>query len=128
MALWKITPASAIFPAAAIVVSRDQTQQLPAPLIEAVLRADISGLPAAVVLTGVDLGAQGYAVAKINKVLIRDPQPEPTAARARQEYAQAWSAAEGLAYYNVIKARFKAEILVPKPVVGSGATETTSTQ
>ena len=128
LALWKITPASAIFPAAAIVVSRDQTQQLPALLIEAVLRADVSGLPAAVVLTGVDLGAQGYAVVKINKVLIRDPQPEPTAARARQEYAQAWSAAEGLAYYNVIKARFKAEILVPKPVVGSGATETTSTQ
>ena len=115
LAAWKATPASAAFPSA-VLVSRDQTQQLPAPLVDAVFRADVNGLPAAVVMLGVDLGKQGYAVVKINKVLMRDAQPEPAAMRARQEYAQAWSAAEGLAYYNVIKARFKTEILVPKPV------------
>ena len=115
LAAWKATPASAAFPSA-VLVSRDQTQQLPAPLVDAVFRADVNGLPAAVVMLGVDLGKQGYAVVKINKVLMRDALPEPAAMRARQEYAQAWSAAEGLAYYNVIKARFKTEILVPKPV------------
>ena len=127
LAAWKAAPASAVFPAA-IVISRDQTQQLPAPLINAALRADVNGLPAATVLIGVDVGAQGYAVVKINKVLARDPQPEPMATRARQEYAQAWAAAEGLAHYNIIKNRFKAEILVPKPAAFNEAGNIASTQ
>ena len=118
LAAWKAAPATAVFPAA-IVISRDQTQQLPSPLVDAVLRAEVKAAPAAASLNGVDLGAQGYAVFKVNKVLPRDPQPEPATAQARQQYAQAWTAAEGLAYYNVIKDRFKAEILVAKPVPGN---------
>lgn len=118
LAAWKAAPATAVFPAA-IVISRDQTQQLPSPLVDAVLRAEVKAAPAAASLNGVDLGAQGYAVFKVNKVLPRDPQPELATAQARQQYAQAWTAAEGLAYYNVIKDRFKAEILVAKPVPGN---------
>lgn len=114
LAAWKAAPAAAVFPAA-VVVSRDQTQQQPSALIDAALRADITGLPTAPVLTGVDLGAQGYAVLKVNKVLPREAQPEAAALQARQQYAQAWTAAESLAYYNSIKDRFKTEILVPRP-------------
>ena len=115
LAAWKAAPASAAFPAA-IVIARNQTQQLPAPLVDAALRADVDTPATASPLTGVDLGAQGYAIVKVNKVLPREPQSESAALQARQQYAQAWTAAEGLAYYNLIKDRFKAEILVPKPV------------
>ncbi|MBC7548138.1 MAG: SurA N-terminal domain-containing protein, partial [Polaromonas sp.] len=114
LAAWKAAPASAVFPAS-VVVSRDQTQQQPAAVIDAALRADISGLPAAPVLTGVDLGSQGYAVLKVDKVLPRDVQPAAASLQARQQYAQAWTAAESLAYYNTLKDRFKTEILVPRP-------------
>ena len=124
---WRKAPTSAVF-ASAVVVSRDQTQQLPTPLVDAALSADVSGLPASVVLTGVDLGAQGYAVIKVNKLLPRDPQPEPAAAQARKQYTQAWGAAEGMAYYNVIKDRFKAEILVPKPSALNAGDNSTSSQ
>jgi peptidyl-prolyl cis-trans isomerase D len=33
----------------------------------------------------------------------------------QQQYARWWASSEGLAYYNLLKARFKAQILVPKP-------------
>ena len=114
LAAWKAAPAAAVFPVA-VVVSRDQAQQQPAALIDAALRADITGLPTAPVLVGVDLGAQGYAVLKVNKVLPREAQPEAATQQARQQYARAWTAAESLAYYNTIKDRFKTEILVPRP-------------
>jgi peptidyl-prolyl cis-trans isomerase D len=112
LAAWKATPASASLPEA-VIVSRDQSQKLPASLIEAVLRADSANLPAFV---GVDLGAQGYAVAKVNKVLPREAKPA-TAVQDRQQYTQWWSNAETMAYYNSLKERFKAEIKVAKPSV-----------
>ena len=127
LAAWKAAPLTALLPTA-VVVSRDQTQQQPSALIDAALRADITGLPAAPVLTGVDLGAQGYAVLKVNKVLPRDAQPEAAALQARQQYAQAWTAAESLAYYNSIKERFKTQILVPRPAQGQALVTTSSTQ
>lgn len=120
LAAWKAAPASAVL-LAPMVISRDQAKQLPAVLIDAVLRSDISGLPAAPVLMGVDLGPQGYAVVKINKVLPRDRQPEPAALQATQQFSQAWTAAETLAYYNALKARFKAEILVARPVANQAS-------
>ncbi len=111
LAAWKASPASATLPAA-VVVSRDQTQQLPAPVVSAVLSADASAMPA---LVGVDLGAQGYAVVNVRKVL---PRPEQAAAAAQQDqaqYTQWWTSAESLAYYNILKERFKADIKVPRP-------------
>ena len=127
LAAWKISPATAVFPAA-VIVSRDQTQQQSSALIEAALRADVTGLPAAPALTGVDLGAQGYAVLKVNKVLPRDAQPAAAALQARQQYAQAWTAAESLAYYNSLKDRFKTEILVSRPAPGQAQANLTSSQ
>lgn len=111
LAAWKAAPATASLPAA-VLISRTQTQQLPVPVVEAALRADTAALPA---FTGVDLGAQGYAVVKLVKVVPRDAPIEAAAKQERGQYAQWWTSAEGLAYYNGLKERFKAEILVPKP-------------
>ena len=64
---------------------------------------------------GVDLGEQGYAVVKVNKVLPREAPPPAEAKQERQQYAQRLGGAENLAYYNLLKDRFKVQILVPKP-------------
>ena len=119
LAVWKTNPATAVL-APPVLVSRDQAQQLPAKVVDAALRADTATLP---VLTGVDLGSQGYAIVKVNKVVPRDPIPEATLQAQRNQYSQQWSAAETLAYYNGLKERAKAEILVAKPATarpGSG--------
>lgn len=109
---WKAAPASAAALSAPVVVSREQTQKLPVPVIDAALRADATALP---VFTGVDLGAQGYAVVKVDKVVARDVPVEAAVKQQRNQYAQWWTTAENLAYYNGLKERFKAEILVTKP-------------
>lgn len=111
LAAWKAAPASASLPPP-VVLSRVETRNQPLPVIEAVLRVDPAALPG---WAGIDLGNDGYVVAKVNKVIPR-PAPAPQMAQQeRQEYAQAWATAENLAYYNMLKDRFKAQILVPKP-------------
>lgn len=111
LAAWKAAPASASLPPA-VVLSRVETRNQPLPVVEAALRVDPAALPG---WAGVDLGNEGYVVAKVNKVIPR-PAPAPQLAQQeRQEYAQAWATAENLAYYNMLKDRFKAQILVPKP-------------
>ena len=111
LAAWQANPASATLPEA-IMVSREQSQRLPAPIIEAALRADGGKLPA---LVGVDLGAQGYAVLRVNKVLPRDIK-EANVAQDRQQVTTWWTNAESLAYYESLKQRFKVEFKVSKPV------------
>jgi len=113
LAAWKAAPAEAAL-APSILVSREQNQQLPAPLVDAVLRADAGALPS---FAGVDLGARGYAIVKVNKVVPRDRPADATAVQERNQYGQQWASAETLAYYNGLKDRFKAEILVAKPAV-----------
>jgi peptidyl-prolyl cis-trans isomerase D len=109
---WQTAPASASGLSENITVARDQAQRLPAPLIDASLRADASKLP---VFVGVDLGAQGYAVVRINKVLEREPKGG-SGLQDRQQVNNWWANAEGMAYYEALKQRFKTEILVRKPV------------
>ncbi len=111
LAAWEANPAAATLPAA-VVVSRDQTQRLPVPVVNATLSADTSALPA---LVGVELAAQGYAIVKVLKVLPREMQAPAAAQQAQAQYTQWWTSAESLAYYNALKERFKAEITVPKP-------------
>ena len=113
LAAWKSAPATAAL-AAPILVSREQSQQLPVPLVDAALRADTSALPS---FAGVDLGAQGYVILKVNKVVPRDPPADAAAKQERNQYGQQWTSAETLAYYNGLKDRFKAEILVARPAV-----------
>jgi peptidyl-prolyl cis-trans isomerase D len=110
LAEWKASPDAAKLPAA-IVVSRESKQAQPSALVEAALRASTQTLPAWV---GVDLGASGYAVVKVEKVLPRDAANSQSLARERDQYAQWWASAEGLAYYKLLKEKFKAEIKVAR--------------
>ncbi|MGK6307652.1 peptidylprolyl isomerase [Variovorax sp. DT-64] len=112
LAAWQSNAAGANF-GAALTVSRLETQSQPMPIIEAALRADPVKLPA---LVGVDLGTQGYAVVRVNKTVPRTPPAAEMAQQETQQVALATSAAEAAAYYELLKNRFKAEILVPKPV------------
>ena len=64
---------------------------------------------------GVDLGPQGYAVVKVLKVLPRETTSEATARQDRAQYVQWWTTAEGLAYYELLKQRFKVQIKTPRP-------------
>ena len=109
---WLAKPASATDLPAAIAVSRDAPQDQPAVLVEAVLRADPTKLPHFV---GVDLGAEGYAIAQIDKVLPPVEQSAEQKAQNRTRYTQLWTLAEVRSDYDLLKARYKAKILVPMP-------------
>lgn len=109
--LWKAGSAPANLPAAQ-VVSRDQPLNLPAPVLTAALRADSAKLPAWV---GVDLGPQGFAVVRVNRVVARDEAEQAGVRQSREQYAQWWTGAESQAYYAVLKEKMKVEILVPIP-------------
>ena len=111
LAAWKAAPDTAELPPA-VALSRESAQQMPAPIIDAALRIDAGTLPA---FAGVDLGPQGYAVVKVLKVLPRDAASEATARQDRAQYVQWWTAAENLAYYNLLKEQVKTQIKVPKP-------------
>jgi peptidyl-prolyl cis-trans isomerase D len=85
-------------------LSRQQRQNLPTQVIDAVLQADATKLPVPV---GVDLNELGYVVARIDVVLPRDGANDGP---AREQYGQAWSAAETRAYFDALRLRFKAEV------------------
>ena len=117
LAAWKADPAGASF-GAPVTVSRLDPQSQPLPVIEVALRADTGKLPA---LVGADLGAQGYAVVRVIKNVPRTPPAPEMAKQETEQYAQAVGGAETAAYYNLLKNRFKAEILVPKPAETAAA-------
>ena len=87
-------------------------------MMDAILRADTSALPA---WLGVDLGAQGYAVARVNKVLPRNAPPAAVAEQERGQMARWLAGAEWDAYYEVLKKRFKVQIKVAKPQADGSA-------
>lgn len=88
------------------VVSRVQARDLPPALIDAVLKAPATTLPA---LVGVDLGDAGYALARVTKILGRDPSvADPV--KANSQYAQIWGDAETQAYYAALKSRYKVSV------------------
>ncbi|PIT81836.1 SurA N-terminal domain-containing protein [Limnohabitans sp. 15K] len=111
LAAWQSEPALATL-GEAMIVSRDQALTLPQAVMDAALRADPSKLPA---LVGVDLGVQGYAVVRVNKIL---PRPEASAQQAEQtrsQFARLWSQAESQAYLASLKSKFKVEMVAQKP-------------
>lgn len=111
LAAWKSAPATASLPAA-IVVSREDPAKQPRALVDAALKADPAALPA---LVGVDLGTLGYAIVRVNKSIPREAPPAEAAKQEQQQYAQWWTQAETLAYYNLLKERFKVDIKTAKP-------------
>ncbi len=110
LAAWKEKPNEAVLPAA-VIVSRDQSNKQPTAVVEATLRASTQTLPAWV---GVDLGAEGYAVVKVEKIVPREASSAQNRDRERDQYAQWWASAEGLAYYRLLKEKYKAEIKTPR--------------
>jgi peptidyl-prolyl cis-trans isomerase D len=96
-------------------ISRAQAHDLPRPVVDAVLKA-----PSVPAVEGVSLDDEGYVVARVTKVLGRDPSTAD-AARASSSYAQAWASAEAMAYYAALKSRFKVE--VHTPAAASAATK-----
>lgn len=117
LAAWRSNAAGATL-AAPVTVSRIDPQSQPQEIVEAALRADATQLPA---FAGVDLGADGYAVLRVVKRLGRVAPSADAAKQESEQFAQAVAAAENLAYYNVLKGRYKAEILVPRPDVNQMA-------
>lgn len=111
LAAWKADPSKAAS-LPAVVVSRDQPQGTATKVLEAALRADPLKLPAQ---SGVDLGADGYAVVNVKRIVSRTAPSDDAARQAQQQYAQIWAAAENQAYYEMLKDRYKARILVPQP-------------
>ncbi len=86
--------------------------KLPLPVIEAALRSELAAVPA---FAGVDLGAQGYAVVKVNKAVAREVPAGNAALQERQQFSQAWTTAESQAYFSLLKERFKVQIKAEKP-------------
>ncbi len=111
LASWKDQAAQAQV-GAAVIVSRDQTQGQAQAVVDAVLRADPARLPT---LVGVDLGTQGFVVARVNKLVPRDASSAQQLAQSRQQMTQLWGQAEGQAYLTYLKQQLKAEILIEKP-------------
>ena len=111
LAAWKADPSQASL-GESLTVSRDQAPSLPQAMMDAALRADPSKLPA---LVGVDLGVQGYAVVRVNKIV---PRPEATpqqAEQSRAQFSRLWSQAESQAYLASLKSKFKVEMVAQKP-------------
>jgi peptidyl-prolyl cis-trans isomerase D len=109
---WKAQPDSAKL-ATAVVVSRDQPQAISPVVLDKVMHADTATVPAWI---GVDLGSQGYALVRVNKVMERTEPKEEQAKQERGQYGQWVASAESQAYYELLKNRYKAQIKVAKPV------------
>jgi len=99
------------------VLSRARPGNLPPKVLTEILRADASKLPA---LVGVDGGDGSYVIARIAKLLPRDPAVIDEQ-RVVQQYAQAWAAAEAQAYYGALKTHFKTKISAPAAAASAPA-------
>ena len=111
LAAWMEKPESATGLGAPIVISRDQPHGQPRAVVDAALSAKTDTLPA---WAGVSLGLEGYAIAKVNQIVPSTPSASEAAQR-QQQYQQMLANAEGLAYYEYLKTRYKAQIKVPRP-------------
>ncbi len=89
-----------------LTVSRSNAQGMPKILLDPLMGANASKLPA---VLGMDLPGQGFVVMRVTQVLPREAMPggdEPL----RVQYTQAWAAAEADAYVSALKKRYKVEI------------------
>lgn len=111
-AAWSQNAGGATGLSAPLMVARDKPQNLPRPVVDAIMSVGADALPA---WTGVDLGPQGYVVAKVNSIAPGEAPEAGMAAQRHQQYAQWWSNAEGMAYYETLKTRFKVQFKVPRP-------------
>jgi peptidyl-prolyl cis-trans isomerase D len=107
------TDAQAVKFAEAVSIARMDRKGLPGEVVLAALRAETKALPS---YTGVDLGDRGYAIVKLNQVQeVPADQKQSATSQAKAQYSQWWLSAEGMAYYDTLKQRYKADIKVAKP-------------
>ena len=93
-----------------VVISREQSQQLPGNLVDLAMRADAQKLP---FVGGVDLGARGYGIVKVTKILpLDDKKLRP---ETLERFTKSWATAENLAYFTLLKDRLKVSMKVPPP-------------
>ena len=104
----------------AIVVSRDQPAGQPRAVVDTVLSTSVQTLPA---WAGVDLGTAGYVIAKIDRIVPPAATDAKQSAERQQQYVQWLSSAEALAYYEMLKDRYKVQIKVPRPILGQDIAE-----
>lgn len=107
---WKKAPEAAQLQSP-VVLSREQSMNLPGNLVDEAMRASTAKLP---ILIGVDLGSRGYGIVKVNKVLENNTQTKST--QLRERFVKSWATAENLAYYGYLKELLKASIKEPAPL------------
>ncbi|NHV28885.1 SurA N-terminal domain-containing protein [Burkholderia sp. D-99] len=93
--------------AAAQKVSRTQSQGLTPAALSAVYKVDAKTLPAYV---GVDLGADGYAIYRVNAVIAGSAVDPQQLAAAQQQMAQVDAQSEGEAYLAALRDRSKVKL------------------
>lgn len=111
---WKTKKSEPSLPDGVVVSRTENKPNLPAAVLRAALQADTASLPAWV---GVDLGNQGYAVVRVNKVLDRAAPSDADAQKEKIQMGQLLANAEGRAYYEWLKTQYKVEVRVAKPSV-----------
>ncbi len=87
-----------------VSVSRNDAQGLPPLALAAIFKADATKLPTYV---GVDLGANGYAIYRVNEVDKAAPVTPDRLASVQQQISQVYAQADMEAYVNSLKARSK---------------------
>lgn len=95
-----------------VTVSRNDAQGLPPAALSAIFKVDASKLPAYV---GVDLGADGYAIYRVNGIEKATPVAADRLAGAQQQVAQVYAQADMEAYINALKARSKVKLSQAPP-------------
>lgn len=88
-------------------VSRNDTQGVPPAALSAIYKADAKNLPAYV---GVDLGADGYAIYRVNSIVPAAPVDAQRLAGAQQQIAQVSGQAQVQAYVDAVRARSKVKL------------------
>jgi peptidyl-prolyl cis-trans isomerase D len=106
LALWKQSPDKAQLPAS-VQMSRRLVFSQPPAVLDAALRVPEKQLPAWLV---VDLGAEGSALLKVNKVLPLQIAPQEVQ-ETENQFGGYWGKAEADAYYQSLKHKYKVEFL-----------------
>ena len=106
LALWKQSPDKAQLPAS-VQMSRRLVFSQPPAVLDAALRVSDKQLPAWSV---VDIGSEGIALIKVNKVLPLQITTQEVV-ETESQFAGYWSKAEADAYYESLKRKYKVEFL-----------------
>ncbi len=91
-------------------VSRQTPAGLPPEALRAVLKADRNQLPT---LLGVDLGAAGYGIYRVNAITQRNELMDAMREQAKGQYTQVLADAEADALVGALKARLQAKVVKP---------------